>query len=103
MVWILLLPVHFLRFYIEYFKPSGEIEIEKDRMRYLVNFEGEEFFINIDEIIKPKLGYFLEIKARTWSQTDAEEKSNLIVSLIEYLGVSAGEKITKDYLEIVEE
>ncbi|MDO9545297.1 MAG: amidohydrolase family protein [Pelolinea sp.] len=92
-----------LRFYIEYFKPSGETEVEKDRMRYLVNFKGEEFFINIDEMIKPKLGYFLEIKARTWSQIDAEEKSDLIVSLIEFLGVSAEEKITKDYLEIIEE
>ena len=91
-----------LRFYIEYFKPRGETEIEKDRMRYLVNFKGEEFFINIDEMIKPRLGYFLEIKARTWSQIDAEEKSNLIVSLIEFLGVSAEEKITKDYLEIIE-
>ena len=57
--------------------------------------------INIDELIKPKLGYFLEIKARTWSQIDAEEKSDLIINLIEYLGVSAEEKITKDYLEIV--
>ena len=70
-------------------------------MRYLVNYEGEEFFINIDELIKPKLGYFLEIKARTWSQIDAEEKSDLIINLIEFLGVSAEEKITKDYLEIV--
>ena len=91
-----------LRFYKEYFKPTGEIEIEKDRMRYLVNYEGEEFFINIDELIKPKLGYFLEIKARTWSQVDAEEKSDLIINLIEYLGVSAEERITKDYLEIIE-
>jgi 5-methylthioadenosine/S-adenosylhomocysteine deaminase len=91
-----------LRFYKEYFKPVGEIEVEKDRMRYLVNFEGEEFFINIDELIKPKLGYFLEIKSRTWSQSDAEEKSDLIINLIEYLGVSAEERITKDYLEIIE-
>ena len=91
-----------LRFYKEYFKPTGEIEIEKDRMRYLVNYEGEEFFINIDELINPKLGYFLEIKARTWSQVDAEEKSDLIINLIEYLGVSAEERITKDYLEIIE-
>ena len=53
-------------------------------------------------MIKPKLGYFLEIKARTWSQIDAEEKSELIINLIEYLGVSAEEKITKDYLEIIE-
>ena len=91
-----------LRFYTEYFKPIGETEIEKDRLRYLVNYKGEEFFINIDELIKPKLGYFLEIKSRTWSQIDAQEKSDLIINLIEYLGVSAEEKITKDYLEIIE-
>ena len=72
-------------------------------MRYLVNFKGEEFFINIDEMIRPKLGYFLEVKARTWGQTDAEEKSGLIVDLIEFLGVSASEKITRDYIDIAME
>ena len=91
-----------LRFYLEYFNPKNETEIEKDRKRYLVEFEGEEFFINIDEIIKPDLGYFLEIKARTWSEKDAEEKSNIIGYLLEFLGASADKKITKDYILIVE-
>lgn len=90
-----------LRFYREYFKPKAEMEIEKDRLRYLVNFQGEEFFINIDEMIKPKLGYFLEIKARTWSQSDAEEKSLLIESLLKFLGASNLERITQDYLDVV--
>ncbi len=90
-----------LRFYKEYFKPISEIEIEKDRLRYLVNFKGEEFFINIDEMIKPKLGYFLEIKARTWSQTDAEEKSALIEDLLDFLGASDLKRITQDYLDVV--
>lgn len=90
-----------LRFYREYFKPQSEIEIEKDRLRYLVNFQGEEFFINLDEMIKPKLGYYLEIKARTWSQNDAEEKSRLIEGLLDFLGASDLERITEDYLDIV--
>ena len=91
-----------LRFYREYFNPDTETEIEKDRKRYLVKFEGEEFFINIDQMIKPELGYFLEIKSRTWSERDAELKSNIILDLLEFLGVSADKKITRDYIEIVE-
>ena len=89
-----------LRFYKEYFKPVAEVEIEKDRLRYLVNFQGEEFFINIDEIIKPRLGYFLEIKARTWSQTDAEEKSQLIEGLLAFLGASGQDRISQDYHKV---
>lgn len=91
-----------LRFYREYFNPDDETEIEKIRLRYLIQFKGEEFFINLDEMIKPKLGHFLEIKSRTWSEKDAETKTDLISDLLEYLGVSAREKITEDYIEIIE-
>ena len=91
-----------LRFYREYFNPQSEVEIEKNRQRYLINFKNEEFFINLDEIIRPKLGYFLEIKSRTWSEKDAEEKTELIDGLLDYLGVSDQEKITEDYIQIVE-
>lgn len=92
-----------LRFYREYFKPVSETEVEKDRLRYLIEYEGEEFFINLDEIKNPDLGCFLEVKARTWSEKDAEEKSRLIADLIDLLGASGGKKIVKDYIEIVEE
>jgi len=92
-----------LRFYREYFKPTSETEVEKDRLRYLVDFNGEEFFINLDHMKKPDLGYFLEIKARTWSEKDAEEKSAIILDLLEFLGVSRDKRLTKDYIEIVEE
>jgi 5-methylthioadenosine/S-adenosylhomocysteine deaminase len=91
-----------LRFYREYFKPLSESEIEKDRTRYLVEFKGEEFFINIDKMINPALGYFLEVKSRTWSEKDAEEKSIIIIDLLNFLGVSTEQKLTKDYIEIVE-
>ena len=90
-----------LRFYKEYFKPDFEVEIEKIRKRFLVTFKNEEFFINIDQMIKPDLGYFLEIKSRTWSQKDAEKKSKLIIDLIGLLGLSAEKRITSDYIEIV--
>ncbi len=92
-----------LRFYREYFKPASETEVEKDRLRYLVNYKGEEFFINLDHMKKPNLGYFLEIKARTWSEKDAEVKSGIILELLEFLGLSRDKKIDKDYIEIVED
>jgi hypothetical protein len=44
----------------------------------------------------------LEVKARTWSEKDAEEKSLLIADLIQLLGAAQGKKIVKDYIEIVE-
>ena len=91
-----------LRFYREYFKPVSLTEVEKDRLRYLVEYKGEEFFINVDEIKKPALGFFVEVKARTWSEKDAEEKSLLIADLIQLLGAADGKKIVKDYIEIVE-
>ena len=92
-----------LRFYREYFKPASETEVEKDRLRYLVNYKGEEFFINLDHMKKPDLGYFLEIKARTWSEKDAEVKSGIILDLLEFLGLSRDKKIDKDYIEIAED
>jgi 5-methylthioadenosine/S-adenosylhomocysteine deaminase len=90
-----------LRFYREYFKPAEEIEIEKDRFRYLVNYQSTEFFINIDQVIKPEMGYFLEIKSRTWSRQDADRKSALVARLITLLGASPLEAIGQDYIEAI--
>ncbi len=93
--------VHSLRFYREYFKPVEEKEVEKDRLRYLVRFKDTEFFINIDDIIKPALGKFLEIKSRTWSRKDANRKARLAKELIEFLGASEAETTFSDYIEMV--
>lgn len=90
-----------IRFYKEYFKPSREVEIEKDRVRYLIEYKEEEFFINIDQIEKPDLGIYLEVKARTWSQKDAQEKAEKIVDLLKLLGLSTRRIITQDYIEMV--
>jgi 5-methylthioadenosine/S-adenosylhomocysteine deaminase len=90
-----------LRFYREYFQPSQESEIEKDRQRFLVRYHDIEFFINIDTVHKPELGHFLEIKSRTWSRQDAQEKSRLVVELITLLGASPEETTPQDYIEML--
>jgi 5-methylthioadenosine/S-adenosylhomocysteine deaminase len=91
-----------LRFYREYFKPSRELEIEKDRLRYLIHFKGIEFYINVDTLSKPELGFFLEVKSRTWSRKDAELKSSLAIDLINYLKASPEDNISEEYVDIVE-
>jgi 5-methylthioadenosine/S-adenosylhomocysteine deaminase len=91
-----------LRFYREYFKPSRELEIEKDRLRFLIRFKGIEFYINVDTLQKPDLGFFLEVKSRTWSRKDAEQKSSLAIDLINHLNASPEDNISEEYVDIVE-
>jgi 5-methylthioadenosine/S-adenosylhomocysteine deaminase len=93
---------HSLRFYREYFNPQSETEITKDRLRWLVRFRGEEFFINIDQILKPKIeGCFLEVKSRTWSRRDAERKSELISELIGVLGITDPVPVEVEYPDLI--
>jgi 5-methylthioadenosine/S-adenosylhomocysteine deaminase len=92
-----------LRFYREYFKPKSETAIEKDRQRWLITYKDTEFFVNLDEMKEPKLGYYLEIKSRTWSRKDAEHKAQLASELLSVLGASSGQKVTEDYIDIVSE
>lgn len=94
---------HSLRFYREYFKPSSEVEINKDRLRWLVRYRGEPFFINLDTILKPKVdGHFLEIKSRTWSRRDAEKKAALISELLTELGLGSAPPVELEYTDLVE-
>lgn len=91
---------HSLRFYREYFKPSRELTIEKDRLRWRVLFHGTEFFINLDRVDTPKLGYFLEIKSRTWSRRDAEYKARVVAELLRFLGASPENTLAQDYIQM---
>ncbi|MFC1878336.1 amidohydrolase family protein [Chloroflexota bacterium] len=92
---------HSLRFYREYFDPIDEVFIEKDRQRWRVLFHGTVFYVNLDRVDKPELGYFLEVKSRTWSQKDAEHKALVATELLEFLGTTPEERVTKDYLELI--
>jgi 5-methylthioadenosine/S-adenosylhomocysteine deaminase len=91
-----------LRFYREYFQPKQEVHIQKDRRRWLVRFNDTDFYVNLDRMDKPDLGTFLEVKSRTWSRTDAERKSSLVLELAKFLGVSTAETEAREYLRIAE-
>jgi len=94
---------HSLRFYKEYFEPEATVQIDKDRQRWLVHFAGEEFFINIDQVLKPELdGWFLEVKSRTWSRRDAERKAELISSVLKLLDVDVSQAVTLEYPDLVQ-
>ncbi len=94
---------HSMRFYHEYFRPIRETDIEKDRRRFKIQYKGVDFYINIDTLLNPDLGHFLEVKSRTWSLEDAQHKSRIIKELIDYLGASSEKVETQDYIEIVED
>jgi 5-methylthioadenosine/S-adenosylhomocysteine deaminase len=92
---------HSPRFYREYFKPMREREVEKDRRRWLVAYRGVEFYVHVDRLITPALdGYFVEVKSRTWSRRDAQDKAALISELLERLGASPQETVTADYVDL---
>ena len=93
---------HSLRFYREYFTPTNEVFIEKDRRRWRILFQGTEFYINLDRVDTPQLGYFVEVKSRTWGRRDAEHKAQIVTELLNFLGASADGTVTQDYLELVE-
>jgi 5-methylthioadenosine/S-adenosylhomocysteine deaminase len=90
-----------LRFYREYFQPKTEVTIEKDRFRWLIRYKETEFYLNLDNVTNPNMGFFIEIKSRTWSLKDADHKAQLLGELLELLGATSGATVTKDYIEIV--
>ncbi len=90
--------IHSLRFYQEYFNPASSIEINKDRLRWLLRYDGVELFVNIDRITKPNLECcFLEIKSRTWSRRDAQEKADEISRLLQALGAGEAAAVRMEY------
>lgn len=90
-----------LRFYREYFAPATEISLEKDRLRWRILYRETDFAINLDKVTKPELpGYYLEIKSRTWSRSDAERKAALITELLELFGVDPKTAERKEYTEL---
>ncbi|MCC7118907.1 MAG: amidohydrolase family protein [Anaerolineales bacterium] len=93
--------MHTARFYREYFKPAREIALTKDRLRWHILYKDTGFYINLDEVKEPAMGYFLEIKSRTWSRKDADKKAELANELLNLLGADDAEVVTQDYIEIL--
>ena len=90
-----------LRFYQEYFAPARELRVHKDRYRWHILYKATDFAINLDRVLEPGLpGYFLEIKARTWSRSDAERKAVLIAELLAQFGLDLSQAERREYAEI---
>jgi len=91
---------HSPRFYREYFRPAREREVAKDRRRWLVAFHGVQFYLHLDRLEKPYVGDFLELKSRTWSRRDAQDKAAVISELLRLLGTNPDEATERDYVEL---
>jgi 5-methylthioadenosine/S-adenosylhomocysteine deaminase len=90
-----------LRFYREYFRPDEERELQKDRRRWHIHYQGVLFYVNVDKVLKPELEHtFIEIKSRTWSASDAENKADRIQEMMRILGIAPTDIIQEDYLEM---
>ena len=89
------------RFYREYFRPTTEREIDKERRRYHIIYRDTEFAVNVDRITTPALpGWFMEIKSRTWSPRDADKKAALISELLALLKIDPQRVTRTEYVEI---
>jgi 5-methylthioadenosine/S-adenosylhomocysteine deaminase len=66
-----------------------------------VLFHGLEFFINVDKMEQPELGYFLEVKSHTWSRRDAEHKAQVSIDMIRLLDPQAAAPLATDYVQLI--
>jgi 5-methylthioadenosine/S-adenosylhomocysteine deaminase len=89
------------RFYREYFRPAAEHVVEKDRRRWLLVYRGVEFYLHLDRLITPAAdGCFIEIKSRTWSRRDAEDKAAVINQLLALFGASPDDTLSDGYVQL---
>jgi 5-methylthioadenosine/S-adenosylhomocysteine deaminase len=93
--------LHSARFYREYFSPAAEHVVEKLRDRWLIVYRGVEFYVHLDQLITPaREGYFLELKSRTWSRRDAEDKAAIISELLAMFGATPDAGISDGYVDL---
>jgi 5-methylthioadenosine/S-adenosylhomocysteine deaminase len=89
------------RFYREYFRPAAEHLVEKDRRRWLLAYRGVEFYVHLDRLLTPATdGWFIEIKSRTWSRRDAEDKAAVIAELLALFGANPDDTISDGYVQL---
>lgn len=90
-----------IRFYREYVQAQSEQNVVKERRRWHIDYEGMRLYVNLDEMIEPDMdGYYLEIKSRTWSPTDAENKSQAITDLLKHLAIESEALIREEYVTL---
>jgi 5-methylthioadenosine/S-adenosylhomocysteine deaminase len=91
---------HSPRFYREYFRPAHERDVEKDRRRWLVAYRGVQFYVHVDRLLNPPAeGCFVEVKSRTWSRRDAQDKAAVVTELLERFGARPDDTVEEGYVE----
>jgi 5-methylthioadenosine/S-adenosylhomocysteine deaminase len=91
---------HTGRFYREYFQPDKVVELEKRRKRWRILYKDHDFAINLDTLLGPNPGPYLEIKTRTWSSRDAAERAALIGELLAIAKIAEGDLVKQEYVEL---
>ncbi|MFZ4816851.1 MAG: amidohydrolase, partial [Phototrophicaceae bacterium] len=89
------------RFYREYFQSPREVELHKDRQRWHIDYKGVLFYVNVDQMLKPRTeDLYIELKARTWSIKDAEQKADYIREMLALMELTPADVVRQDYLAI---
>ncbi len=92
---------HTLRFYREYFQPDRVVELEKRRLRWRITYQGQDFALNLDTLVnRHPPGPYLEIKSRTWSRKDADERAHMIGALLTRCGLDEQVLVKQEYIEL---
>ncbi|MBK8026278.1 MAG: amidohydrolase [Chloroflexi bacterium] len=90
-----------LRFYREYFRPTEERDLQKERRRWHILYQGVLFYINLDRLVKPQRAErYVEIKSRTWSARDAELKAERIQQMLAIMGLAEDAVVREAYLDM---
>ena len=60
------------------------------------------FYVHLDRgLLNPATdGYFLEVKSRTWSRRDSQDKAAINIDLLDPLGPRSDETVAQDYVEL---
>lgn len=94
---------HPLRFYQEYFQAKEQRELQKERRRWRITYKGIVFFVNVDRVTQPALpDMYIEIKTRTWSKSDAENKAQSIQEMMDILQITSANVVRTEYLDMSE-
>jgi 5-methylthioadenosine/S-adenosylhomocysteine deaminase len=92
---------HTVRFYREYFLPDSVQELQKHRRRWRIVYKDHDFAINLDTLPNHEhSGPYLEIKSRTWSSRDADERAELIGELLARIGIDEQALVKQEYVEL---
>lgn len=91
-----------LRFYREYFHPDYEVSLEKRRRRWRIRYQDVDVAINLDTLVGSSTpGPYLEIKSRTWSRREADERARVIGELLALCELDDSTLVKQEYSDMI--